>query len=61
MLSNAVKWSKEIMEKLSEDELNNLISWWEHSGRYPNHDDILACLLDYKQLRAEKKCNGDGD
>jgi hypothetical protein len=49
------------MEKPTEGELNDLIAFWAHVGRYPNHDDILACLLELKQLRAEKKCNGNGD
>jgi hypothetical protein len=48
------------MEKLSDEELKDLTVWWKYVERYPNHDDILACLLELKQLRDEKRHNGNG-
>lgn len=43
------------MEKLSKDRLNILIAFWEDGDRTGTNDEILACLLELKQLRAEKR------
>jgi hypothetical protein len=53
------------IEKLSEDRINTLINVYEQlkyvtSGIYQYRDEILACLLEVKQLRAEKRFNGNG-
>lgn len=51
------------MEKLSDEELNDLIAFCEYSERPASVDKIMPCLLELKQLRAEKKynVNGQGD
>ena len=49
------------MEKLSDEALNELIEDFEDADAWPGLDSlnarILVCLLDYKQLRAEKRNN----
>ena len=49
------------MEKLSNCELNRLVSDQENWAKITANSsdyDILACLLELKQLRAEKEQNG---
>jgi hypothetical protein len=43
------------MEKLSDAQLNEMIATVERI----KYSDVLACLLELKQLRAEKKNSGD--
>ena len=49
------------METLSEDQLNKFIAFWEDGTRLGGTEEILACLLELKQLRAEKRNNGQKD
>jgi len=46
------------MEKIPDEKLNELIDDWEKSGRPGCVEDIeiMACLLELKQLRAEARC-----
>ena len=43
------------MGKLSEEQLNKLISYWDEGKRYGRTEEILSCLIELKQLRDEKK------
>jgi hypothetical protein len=46
------------MEKLSDEELADLIVFCKYSEPPPAADKIISCLLELRQLRDEKKCSG---
>ena len=50
------------MEKVTEIRVNELVKIYEdgfykNPTRPPNRDELLACLLELKQFRAEKRQN----